>query len=300
MLKMSTGASAALMLNPGLTFGQNRAMIMRTIPSSDEKIPAVGLGTSSSFRRAAGAEGDPLKEVIDQFARRGGMLIDTAPSYGDSEPVIGGIVSELGIRNKLFIATKVRTEGHEAGIAEMEASFSRLQTDVIDLMQVHNLTDVETQLATMREWRDAGRIRYIGVTTSSNRAHEAMAEVISREELDFMQINYNLGQRNAAEKLLPMAMDKGLAVLTNLPFGRGRLFGTVGDNELPDWASEFDCGSWAQFFLKFIISHPGNVIPIPATSDPDHLIDNVGAAFGRLPDQQMRKRMEEYFDSLGG
>lgn len=300
MLKISTGAGAVLLLDPKVAFGQDRSMIMRTIPSSGEKLPAVGLGTSSSFRRAAGAEGDPVKQVINEFARMGATLIDTAPSYGDSEPVIGEIVSELGIRSKLFIATKVRTEGHEAGIAEMEASFSRLQTDVIDLMQVHNLTDVETQLATMREWRDAGRIRYIGVTTSSNRAHEAMAEVISREELDFMQINYNLGQRNAAEKLLPMAMDKGLAVLTNLPFGRGRLFGTVGDNELPDWASEFDCRSWAQFFLKFIISHPGNVIPIPATSDPDHLIDNVGAAFGRLPDQQMRKRMEEHFDSLGG
>ncbi len=275
-------------------------MIMKTIPSSGEQIPAVGLGTSSTFRRAAAGELEPLREVLDQFAAGGGQLIDTAPSYGDSEPVIGEIVTDLGVRDKLFIATKVRIEGREAGIAEMEASFRRLQTDRIDLMQVHNLTDTDTQLATIREWKAQGRIRYVGVTTSSDRSHDAMVEIMTREELDFIQVNYNLAQRNSAERILPMARDKGIAVLLNLPFGRGRLFQAVGERELPDWAAEFDCGSWAQFFLKYLISHPAVTSPIPATSKPGHLVDNLGAAFGRLPDAATRRRMEEFYDNLGG
>ncbi len=204
------------------------------------------------------------------------------------------------MRDKLFIATKVRIEGREAGIAEMEASFRRLQTDRIDLMQVHNLTDTDTQLATIREWKAQGRIRYVGVTTSSDRSHDAMVEIMTREELDFIQVNYNLAQRNSAERILPMARDKGIAVLLNLPFGRGRLFQAVGERELPDWAAEFDCGSWAQFFLKYLISHPAVTSPIPATSKPGHLVDNLGAAFGRLPDAATRRRMEEFYDNLGG
>ncbi len=292
---------AALLLDPGIIIPQDRPKIMKTIPATGETLPAVGLGTSSSFRRAASGEGvDPVKTIIDLFSKQGGMLIDTAPSYGESEPVIGDIVSELGIRRKLFLATKVRIEGRTAGIEQMEASFEHLKTDVVDLMQVHNLVDVETQLATIREWKEAGRIRYAGVTTSSDRAHEAMEGVLAGQELDFIQVNYNLGQRNAAARILPMARDRGVAVLINLPFGRGRLFQAAGDRDLPEWASEFDCGSWAQFFLKYIISHPAVTSPIPATSNPEHLVDNLGAAFGRLPDDRMRKRMEEYFDALGG
>ncbi len=300
MIKMSAGASAALLTNPGDLFPQDRPMIMKTIPSSGEQLPAVGLGTSSSFRRAASGEREPLFEVMKQFVKRGGKLIDTAPSYGDSEPVIGDIVTDLGVRDQCFFATKVRIEGREPGIEEMKASFERLQTEQIDLMQVHNLIDTATQLATIREWKSEGRIRYIGVTTSSDRAHEAMTEVIAWEDLDFIQVNYNLEQRNAAERILPMALDRGIAVLLNLPFGRGRLFRAVGEQELPDWAAEFDCDSWAQFFLKYLISHPAVTSPIPATSDPVHLADNLGAAFGRLPDAATRRRMEEFYDNLGG
>jgi len=300
MIRLSAGAGAAFITIPGDLFPLDREIIMKVIPSSGERIPAVGLGTSSTFRRAAAGERDPIHEVIRQFAARGGKLIDTAPSYGDSEPVIGEIVTDLGVRDDLFLATKVRSEGSEAGIEEMSESFARLQTDQIDLMQVHNLTDTGTQLATIREWKAEGQIRYVGVTTSSDRAHEAMMDVIDTEELDFIQVNYNLAQRNAADRILPMARDKGIAVLLNLPFGRGRLFQAVGERELPEWAAEFDCGSWAQFFLKYLISHPAVTSPIPATSKPAHLADNLGAAFGRLPDAATRRRMEEFYDNLGG
>lgn len=300
-MRASAGAGAALLLDPRIVLPRQKPMIVRTIPSTGEKIPAVGLGSSQTFNVGASAEERaPIREVIRLFSEMGGKLIDTAPSYRRSEGVIGDLVAELGTRDRLFLATKVRKEGREEGIAEIETSFERLHTDTLDLIQVHNLRDTPTQLATLRELKQQGRIRYVGVTTSSLRQFEAMEQVLSTEELDFVQLNYNIGSRQAEERLLPLAKERGIAVLVNLPYGRGRMFRAVGDAKLPEWAAAFDCESWGQFFLKFIISHPAVTCPIPATSNPRHLVDNMGAMYGRLPDEAMRKRMVEYFERVSG
>jgi len=239
----------------------------------------------------------------------GGKVLDTAPSYGNridretrsfknSEHVLGEIMSALGARSDIFLAGKVDREGREAGIERMEASYEALQTDTVDLMQVHNMRDTATQLATLREWKAAGRVRYIGVTTSSDRQYERVEYALASEEMDFVQIDYSLLNRGAAERILPAAQERGVAVLINLPFGRGRLFRAVGDRPLPEWAAEFDCASWGQFFLKYLIAHPAVTCPIPGTRQVRHVEDNIGAIRGRLPDAALRRRMEEFIDSL--
>jgi aryl-alcohol dehydrogenase-like predicted oxidoreductase len=207
-------------------------------------------------------------------------------------------MAEFGFRDDLFLATKVDRNGKEAGVQRMEDSLRKLGTKKIDLMQVHNLRDWETQLPTLREWKAAGRIRYVGVTTSFSRQHPALVEVMRKEKLDFIQVDYALDNRAAAERILPLARDRGMAVLINLPFGRGRLFRAVGNRPLPDWASEIDCASWAQLFLKYVVSHPAVTCAIPGTTKPGHMTDNLGAARGRLPDADLRKRMEAFADAL--
>jgi aryl-alcohol dehydrogenase-like predicted oxidoreductase len=303
LVKIGAGASAAVALGvrPGLGRGPARPfeLITRPVPSTGEKIPVVGIGTARRYDVAAsGAELDPLRETLATFRKLGGTLIDTAPSYGNAEVVVGDLVSELGFRDDLFIATKVRKEGRDEGKAEIASSFERLQTDRFDLLQVHNLVGIDTQLATLRELKDSGRVRYIGMSTSSRRQYEAFAEVMRREDMDFIQVNYSLASRDAADVILPLAADRGMAVLANVPFGRGRLFDAVGERPLPDWAGEFDCESWGQFFLKYIVGHPAVTCVIPGTAKPHYATDNMGAAMGRLPDAATRTKMEEFFDGL--
>jgi len=270
-------------------------LILKTIPSTGEQIPPVGLGTNQ-YGVSTPEEVAPLREVLQQMSGLGGKVIDTAPSYRRSETVLGELMAELGNRDQFFLSTKVTApDGNvEEGIRQMENSFEVLKTDVIDLMEVHNLNGTDAILPVMKEWKQEGRIRYIGVTTSRTGSHEALMEIMRREPLDFIQVNYSIGARDAAENVLPLAKDRGMAVMLNVPFGGrrgGNVFGTLADKELPDWASEFDCSSWAQFCLKFLISHPAVTCPIPGTTDVGHLADNLGAAKGKLPDAAMQRRV---------
>lgn len=305
MVKLGAAAGAALALDSksatgrGFFAGRRSDLRTRPIPSSGEEIPVVGVGTARRYDvGTSAAEREPLKETLALFRELGGKVIDTAPSYGNAETVVGDLVADLGFRDELFLATKVRKEGRDEGLAEIERSFGLLKTDTFDLLQVHNLVDIDTQLATLGELKDAGRIRYIGMTTSSARQYEQFAAVMRNEGLDFIQVNYSLASRDAAEIILPLAADRGMAVLINLPFGRGRLFSAVGDRPLPDWAVEFDCESWGQFFLKYILGHPAVTCVIPGTAKPHYATDNVGAAMGRLPEPDMRKKMEGFYDAL--
>ncbi len=300
MLQVSAGIGAALFLNRFPAFAQSPAILTRTIPSSGEVVPAVGLGSARTFNVGeSAAERAPLKEVLRLFREAGGTIFDTAPTYGTSEKVAGALVQELGIQNELFFATKISTRGgREVGVQQQESSLRAWGRDMIDLNQVHNLSGVDIHLPTIRKAKEEGRTRYVGVTTSSARQFERMEQVMRSEPLDFVQLNYSIGERQAAERLLPLAQDKGLAVMVNEPYNVGRLFRAVRGHELPQWADEFDCKSWGQFFLKYILAHPAVTAVIPATSDPEHLVDNVGAGLGRLPDERMRRRMEQLFDGL--
>jgi diketogulonate reductase-like aldo/keto reductase len=225
------------------------------------------------------------------FVQRGARAIDSSPMYGRAEVVIGELATKLGIQQSLFLATKVWTTGKRAGIESMERSFARLQTKRIDLMQVHNLIDADTHLATLREWKSAGRIRYIGVTHYEASAFPAVEKILSREKLDFVQINYSLMEREAEERILPLAQERGIAVIVNRPFGGGDLFERARAQKLPEWATEFDCKSWAQFFLKWIVANTAVTCAIPATSKVRHFEDNLQGGIGRLPDAKMRQRM---------
>jgi len=271
----------------------------RPIPRGGETLPVIGLGTWQTFDVAGGAtEREPLRQVLSEFARLGGQVVDSSPMYGRSESVVGDLAAELGLRNKLFLATKVWTTGREAGAREMERSMRALRADRIDLMQVHNLVDWRVHLATLRHWKDLGKIRYIGVTHYTRSAYDELARVIEAEELDFVQLNYSLAERDAEKRLLPLARERRLAVLVNRPFAEGALFGRVKGKRLPEWAGELGCASWAQFFLKFIISHPAVTCAIPATAKPAHLADNMGAGLPPIPDQAARERMSRYFAEL--
>ena len=299
MLKLSAGAGAALAFGRLPAFAQDAAIRKRPIPSSGEMIPVVGLGTARTFNVGTSEEElAPLREVMKAFVEMGGTVLDTAYAYGNSERVSGDLAKDLSVTDKLFMATKVTAEGREQGIEQMETSMRLLNRSVIDLMQVHNLRDWQTQLATVREWKAEARFRYIGITTSRNSQFDDFAAVMEKEDLDFVQLNYSLGSRLAEERLLPLAADRGMAVLVNLPYRRGRLFQAVEGQQLPEWAAEFDAESWGQFFLKFILGHPAATCPIPATTKAKHVRDNMGAAYGRLPDEAMRKRMVEWFESL--
>ncbi len=272
---------------------------LRMIPSTKEEIPCVGLGTSRTFNVGATAEERaPLKEVLRLFHELGGTVLDTAPSYRNAERVSGDLMRELDIRDDMFVATKVRTRGQEEGVAEMETSLEHLHTEKLDLLQVHNLVDIETQLANIRAWKEAGKVRYVGMTTSSTRQYVDFEKWMKAEVLDFIQVDYSLGQRRAAETILPLAQDRGVAVLINRPYLRGQLFSKVGETELPEWAAEFDCASWGQFFLKYILGNPAVTAVIPATSKAKHLRDNMGAGLGALPDAKARSRIETFWDEL--
>jgi len=274
-------------------------LIVRAIPRSGERIPVVGLGSSDTFEvGVSAAERAPVRAVLERYAGLGGRVVDTSPMYGTAETVIGDEAHQLGISAKLWLATKVWTRGRTAGIEQMEQSFRRLRTDRIDLMQVHNLIDTQTQLRTLRDWKEQGRIRYLGVTHYRVDAYEEIARLIRDAALDFVQFNYSIATRDAERTLLPLAAEHGTAVLVNRAYEDGQLFARVRGKPLPDWTAEFDCASWGQFFLKYVIAHPAVTCVIPATSKVNHLVDNMGAGRGRLPDAAMRARMVAYFESL--
>ena len=265
-------------------------MLTRPIPSSGEKLPVIGMGTWQTFDVADPA---PLEEVLKVFSELGGKLLDSSPMYGKSEQVAGDLIAKLGLRDKLFIATKVWTKGKAEGIAQMESSMKKLRAKPIDLMQVHNLVDVGTHLDTLRGWKKDGNVRYLGVTHYTASQHEAVAKLVASETLDFLQINYSLGEREAEDKLLPLAKDRGVAVIVNRPFAGGELFKKLREKPLPAWAKEIDCDSWAQIMLKFVVSHPAITCAIPATSKVTHLRDNMKAGIGTMPDEALRKRIAE-------
>jgi aryl-alcohol dehydrogenase-like predicted oxidoreductase len=299
LLKVGIGVGASIFLSSTRLRAQGTSWIQRKIPSSGEGLPVIGIGTARRYEAVTTeAELAPLREVLRQFKEMGGRVIDTAPSYGTAETVVGDLVAELKIRESLFIATKLGVRGGDAGIEQLEQSFKRLRTPTIDLIAVHNLQDTQTQLRTLRQWKQAGRIRYVGITTSFERQHSEFEQTMRAEALDFIQVDYALDNRKAGQRILPLAADRGMGVMINLPFGRGRLFTAVQGKSLPPWANEFDCASWAQFFLKYIVSHPAVTCAMPGTAKVEYLVDNLGAARGRLPDAAMRRRMEGFIDGL--
>jgi aryl-alcohol dehydrogenase-like predicted oxidoreductase len=295
------GAGTAGLFVPGIARAeteQNRGM-QRTIPSSGEKLPVIGLGSWQVFDVGPGAaERQPLEEVLSRFVALGGRVIDSSPMYGRAEQVIGEIAAKVGLHSSLFLATKVWTTGKAEGIASMERSMARFQSKRIDLMQVHNLVDARIHLATLRDWKEQGRIRYLGVTHYNSSGYAEVVKLLRTEKLDFLQVNYSLGEREADKEILSLAQDRGVAVLVNRPFGGGNLFARVRQKPLPDWAGEFDCGSWAQFLLKWIIAHPAVTCAIPATGNVRHLEDNMQAGLGRLPDAKQRQRMIDLIGQL--
>lgn len=274
-------------------FAQPGALVTKRVPATGERVPVIGLGTRNYRAGSDPAELVPYRDTVKAFLDAGGTVIDTAPSYGNSENILGGIIAELGARDRIFLASKVDRRGKDEGIARMNQSFANLRVSKVDLMQVHNLGDTATQLATLREWKEAGKLRLIGVTTSSDRQYPELERVMNSEKLDFIQLDYALDAREADARLLPLALDKGIAVLVNLPFGRGRLFQALGTKPLPDFASEIGVTTWAQFALKYVVSHPAVTAAIPGMTKPQHAVENMGAARGQMPDLAMRKRMEQ-------
>jgi len=299
------GAGAAASLGRFASAAEAK-LITRAIPRTGERLPIVGLGSSATFSQVARSEDlTALRTVIGKMVELGGTVFDTAPAYGASEEVAGRIAQELGITGRLFWATKLNVAGWGGGSADpaaarrqLETSFRRSGKKVIDLIQVHNMADVRTQLPILREVKDQGRVRYIGVTTTFEGTYDALVQTMRNEPIDFIGTDYAVDERDAEKTILPLARDKGIAVLVYLPFGRRRLWSRVAGRKVPDWAAEFDARSWAQFFLKFVASHPAVTAVTPSTSKAAHMADNMGGALGRLPDAAMRKRMIELVDAL--
>ncbi|HEX6271435.1 MAG TPA: aldo/keto reductase [Polyangiaceae bacterium] len=301
-----------LALSTNLGAPAARTMLTRPIPKTKERLPVIGLGTWQTFDVGASpAERGPVTEVLRRFLSAGGRVVDSSPMYGRAEEVTGDLLAVLEVERQRaasasdgarrsappFLATKVWTTGREAGIREMKRSMKRLRATRLELMQVHNLVDVETHLPVLREWKQAGTIRYLGVTHYQQSESARIERLMRDEALDFVQIPYSLGRRQAEARVLPAARDTGTAVLVMQPFETGELFRRVKGQALPDFAAEFDCKSFAQFFLKFIVSHPAVTCPLPATSNPKHVDDNVQAGFGRLPDEALRRRMVAFFEA---
>ncbi len=302
---LQVGAGVALSQALGLralaTEPGTPAVITRPIPSSGEQIPVIGMGTSRTFN----AEGDeaalqPLVEVMQAFLDGGGTVLDSSPMYGNAESRVGDILRAMHQRPQLFEATKVWTTGREAGISQMQESARRMDVETFDLIAVHTLQDWRTHMKTLRSWKDEGKVRYIGITTSHGRSHTEFLEVMRSEPIDFVQFSYNIEDRAAEEELLPLAGDRGIATMINRPYQRGSLFGQVSGAELPDVAADLGCESWGQFFLKFILAHPAVTNIIPATSKARHMRDNMGANVGPVPDEAQRAEMLRAFQALQG
>ena len=292
-------AAAAVGSAPSKAQMTNVKQLMRPIPRHAEQLPAMGLGTYSTFDVGDGESGRaPLGEVLRLFAELGGRVVDSSPMYGSAESVVGDLATTLKLRHKLFLATKVWINGREAGIRQMRTSMQRMQTAKMDLMQVHNLVDVDTHLATLRAWKDQELVRYLGITHYTESSYVSLERLMRREPLDFVQLNYSIESREAERRLLPLAQERGIGIIVNRPFEQAGLFGKVRGATLPPWAAEFDCQSWAQFFLKYILAHPAVTCVIPATSKPKHLVDNMQAGVGRLPDAQMQEKMIKYLERV--
>lgn len=298
-LKQLAGLGAAILFKPGAAIAAERPAFTKAIPATGERLPVIGMGSwitfdagNSSYERAVRAR------VMQAFFDHGGALIDSSPMYGSSEEVIGQGLKTVTNKDRLFAATKVWILGKRSGIRQMEESQKLWAVPRFDLMQIHNMLDWETHWETLKAWKAAGRVRYVGITTSHGRRHESLAKVMEKTSFDFVQFTYNLEDREVEQRLLPLAAERDMAVIINRPFDGGSLFHRVRGKPLPSWAAEFDCQNWAQYFLKFIVSHPAVTCAIPATSRVDHMIENMGAGFGRLPDAVMRRRMIEYFQSL--
>jgi len=276
----------------GRSQAQNPESVMtRPIPHSGEELPIVGLGTAVSFPSADQSQRAALKDVIDALVAGGGKLIDTASVYGNAESVIGDIVRASNARNKIFTATKIEVRSAKAGADEFQRSLQRLRAENVDLLQLHNVSRASQSLSQFREWKAAGRCRYVGITSTFSADYNAMEAIIRREKPDFVQVDYSMDNRAAEKRILPAAVDAGAAVLTAMPFGRTSLFRAVKGKSLPDWAKDFDAATWGQFFLKFLLGNKQVTAVIPGTGNADHMIDNLGAARGRLPDAQQRERM---------
>jgi len=299
-----------LQISAGLLAGQSLGLqaeptaaslplIQRPIPSTGELLPVMGMGTSRTFDTAGDAKSlANLTAVMQAFFNGGGTVIDSSPMYGNAESRVGDVLRAMPERPKLFAATKVWTTGRQQGIAQMEESARRMHVERFDLIAVHNLQDWQTQLATLKNWKAEGKVRHIGVTTSHGREHEALLQLMRSEPLDFVQFSYNIEDRTAESALLPTAAERGIATMINRPFQRGALFSKTRGAQLPPLAAELDCGSWGQFYLKFILGHPAVTCIIPATASVEHMVDNMRANFGRLPNEQQRAEMLQIFESL--
>ena len=296
----STGAASLLCsLAPGYLVAADSGAIKKAIPSTGERLSVIGLGTSRTFNvDSTTAAESPLLEVMQAFFDNDGQLIDSSPMYGSAEAVTGALLEKINNKQNLFSATKVWTRGKSEGVDQMEQSMWRLGVDRIDLMQIHNLLDWQTHIETLRQWKAEGKIRYIGITTSHGRYHRELEKILQQIPLDFVQFSYNILDRDVETRLLPLAAEKGIATLINRPYQRGSLFRKVRGKPLPPWAADFDCASWGQFFLKFIVSHPDVTCVIPATSKLKHMVDNMAAGYGRLPDEATRRRMIKTIESI--
>lgn len=289
---LAAGAASAVAAGPRAQVAAASNLLERRIPSSGEMLPAVGIGTWRVFDVGASDEARaPIKDVLRRFAELGGRAIDSSPMYGAAETVVGDVATEVGVLDRLFLATKVWTSGREAGIRQMDESFRRLRASRVDLMQIHNLLDWSTHLRTLREWKAKGRIRYVGVTHYTESAYDELERVLRAEALDFVQVNYSVDERESERRILPLAHERGVAVIANRPFAEGALFGRVRGKPVPAWAAEIECDSWAQIFLKWILGNPAVTCVIPGTGKPEHLLDNMKAATGRLPDAAMRAQI---------
>jgi aryl-alcohol dehydrogenase-like predicted oxidoreductase len=307
-LKLCMAVGAALAFKPSWLLAGDRKMelITRAIPATGERLPVVGLGSSATFAQVArGEDYDALREVFRAMVDKAGSVFDTAPGYGASEEVAGSIVNELGLTEKVFWATKLNVARRgggsadpDAAWAQIEQSFARIDKSPIDLIQIHNLGDMDTQYPILKELKEQERVRYIGVTTTFAQQYEQLENFMRRESPDFIGIDYAIDNRTMEERILPLAEDRGIGVLVYAPFGRRRLWEKVDGHDVPDWAAEFDAHSWGQFFLKFVLSHPVVTTATPATSRARHMVDNMGAAYGGLPDAEMRQRMIRHIDSL--
>ena len=300
ILKLGAGAGALTATGtlPLSAFANTDELVERKIPSSGETVPIIGLGTNRYGVGDDAAAREPLLASLARFAELGGTLVDTAPSYRSSEIVLGDLISKLGIRDQLFIATKIDKETMHESEAQMRASLNRLQVERVDLMQIHNLRGWQDNIRLLRAWKESEQTRYTGITTSRSAQYAELEVIIAEHELDFLQLNYSLEQREAADRLLPLAADRGMAVIINRAFGGGRIFEAVGDRPVPDWAREFDCNSWAQFLLKYALSHPAATLAIPGMTKVHHVDDNMQAGRGRMPDAAQRKAMEQFYDAL--
>ena len=296
--KASMSAISLALAAPGGALAATDQLIRKAIPSSGELIPVIGLGTNRYGVDNSAASRAPLRDALHRFHQLGGTVIDTAPQYRSSETVLGDLIADLDISAEMFVATKTDKSTAAETSAQMQDSAEKLNIQKIDLMQVHNLRSWKTALPVMREWQQEGRIRYIGITTSRSNQYEEFERVLKTEKLDFIQINYSLEQREAADRILPLAADRGVAVMINRAFGGGRIFESVGDQPLPDWAKDFGCESWAQFLLKYAIGHSAATLAIPGMTKLRHVDDNFGAARGRLPSAEERRRQEIFYDSL--